>query len=394
MGEGDYFRRVSSSHRSYNQSEYTVFVDNLPNSCGIPWFSLIVERARYDGSFNGNRSHRAFSNPKDDREFRIEHKINQRFQSHVQAGASMIPNPGDLKERVNCVTLNIQPIASNWRIGQVWGDFILLDYESLKEESYEVGRMMIATENSNRIDDSINITVRGRNYSTVKVWEEECDNPFNERHIRDWLKVHIPALTENLKTKETEFGRDDDVEASVLLKDGSSRLLQVPRVAVINTENVVQECEESVVGESDVNNYQPTTIVEPQVEPAKIAEDQHKENHEPMPDPNLDPLVEHIIQNQEEQNGILKEARVKKRRQLSEILGVRGPLSHSEQSGSIDSGDIRHRTQVILKTFRDAVETSKKLGVIHHESDEVVVNRLVQLNIEEHKNRFQVLSRK
>ncbi|KAI8551642.1 hypothetical protein RHMOL_Rhmol06G0201900 [Rhododendron molle] len=40
MREGDFSLRVPTSHRSYNQSEYTVFVDNLPNSCGIPWFRL------------------------------------------------------------------------------------------------------------------------------------------------------------------------------------------------------------------------------------------------------------------------------------------------------------------------------------------------------------------
>ncbi|KAI8551632.1 hypothetical protein RHMOL_Rhmol06G0201100 [Rhododendron molle] len=273
----------------------------------------------------------------------------------------------------------------------------------------------------NRIDDCISITVRGRSYC-VKVREEECDDPFNERHIRDWLKVHIPAPTENPETKETELGRDDDVEGgrnlaqsscaapngvpsdrevmrvdvptTLLLKDGSSRLLQVPSVAVINPGNVVQEFEESVVGESDVNINQPTTIEESHVELAKIAEVQTKENRVVLPDPILDPLVEHIIEEQVFQNGIPKKARVKKRRQLTEILGDRDPLSHLEQSGSIDSGDIRHRSQVILKTFRDAVETSKKLGIIHHESDEAVANGPVQLNIEEHKNRFQVLSRK
>ncbi|KAI8551633.1 hypothetical protein RHMOL_Rhmol06G0201200 [Rhododendron molle] len=129
MREGDYSRRVPSSHRRYNLSEYKVFVDNLPNSCGIPWFrlvfsqygpiedaflpnrrsrrtgdkfgfvkfrerrgatlavakangkrfgyrSLIVERTRYDGFSNQNRSHRSFS--KDDREVGVGRMIIQR----------------------------------------------------------------------------------------------------------------------------------------------------------------------------------------------------------------------------------------------------------------------------------------------------------------------------
>lgn len=489
------------------------------NGLRFGYRSLIVKWARYDGYTNLSRSYRSFSNPSRGREFRVGHKLNQRFQPHFQVGASQIPNPGDLKEEEKRVTLNFHPIAADWlstilvarlkkitttehvlegflktgfhnvvvksmggldliitfqskddrlaalsnpmvlgwfryikpwngeasgssrlvwlkcrgiplntwchstfrRIGEIWGDFISLDYETLKEESYEVGRMMIATENSNRIDDWINVTVRGRNHS-VKVWEEECDDPFNERHIRDWLKVHIPDPSEKSKNKETVFGRDDDVDSgrnlaqsreaaqdgvhtdggimrvdiptTLLLMDGSSRKLQVPRVTVFNSEKVVQEAEESVMGESAVNYNQPSTIEEPQVEPVKIAEDQQMGIRETLPVQIMDPLFEHFIQNQVVHDGIPKEARVKKREPLSEILDVRGPLNHLEQSGSIDSGDIRHRSQVILKTYRDAVATSKKLGVIHHESDEAVVNRLVQLNIEEHKNRLHALSRK
>ncbi|KAF7129202.1 hypothetical protein RHSIM_Rhsim10G0173700 [Rhododendron simsii] len=239
--------------------------------------------ASYDRSFYRYRSHHSFPNQKDVREFTVKHKIIRRLQSHVQDGASQIPNPGDLNVRENLVTINIQTIAADWlstslaarlkqittteRIGETWGDFISLDYETLKEESYEVGRMMIAIENSNHIDDWINIMVRDRIYST-KVWEEECDDPFNERHIRDWLKVHIPALTENPKITENEFGRE------MMWKMEEIWSNQVPREAIINTENLGQESKESVVGESAINNNQPTTFEEPQVEPAKIAEDQ------------------------------------------------------------------------------------------------------------------------
>ncbi|KAG5541347.1 hypothetical protein RHGRI_021248 [Rhododendron griersonianum] len=65
-----------------------------------------------------------------------------------------------------------------------------------------------------------------------------------------------------------------------------------------------------------------------------------------------------------------------------------GSLNQSEHSGSINAGDIQQRYAELVKNFDEAVKTSKKLGVIHHESDNAVVNRLVQLNIEEHNNRF------
>ncbi|KAF7145117.1 hypothetical protein RHSIM_Rhsim04G0083500 [Rhododendron simsii] len=152
-------------------------------------------------------------------------------------------------------------------------------------------------------------------------------------------KSHTKGIKQNVKEMSEK--------SKIAIKDGGSSynsiarfiedvIINVPREAVINTENVVQESEESV-GKSAVNNNQPTSIEEPQVEPAKIAKDQHKENCEPVPD------------------------------QLWTLL-----------------------LSILSRIKRDAVETSKKLGVIHHESDKAVVNRLAQLNIEEHKNRNKV----
>ncbi|KAF7141750.1 hypothetical protein RHSIM_Rhsim06G0134700 [Rhododendron simsii] len=82
--------------------------------------------------------------------------------------------------------------------------------ETLIEESYDGGRMMITMENIDHIDEWINITVRGRNYS-VRVWEEDCDDPFNEKHTRDWIKSHISTPATKPMSSMVVSGNEEDL---------------------------------------------------------------------------------------------------------------------------------------------------------------------------------------
>lgn len=63
------------------------------------------------------------------------------------------------------------------RIGESWGDFINLDEETMRELSYDIGRMLITTDYELPFDEWINILINGINYR-VRVWEEPCDDPF------------------------------------------------------------------------------------------------------------------------------------------------------------------------------------------------------------------------
>lgn len=49
-------------------------------------------------------------------------------------------------------------------IGELWGKVITLDEETLKEEAFDIGRVLIAIDYSVKIDNWINIVVKGRNY--------------------------------------------------------------------------------------------------------------------------------------------------------------------------------------------------------------------------------------
>ncbi|KAH7846149.1 hypothetical protein Vadar_010477 [Vaccinium darrowii] len=64
------------------------------------------------------------------------------------------------------------------RIGDYCGVFINTDAETAFEQSYDIGRILISTDYQERIEEWINLVVNGKLYK-VKIWEEECDDPFN-----------------------------------------------------------------------------------------------------------------------------------------------------------------------------------------------------------------------
>ncbi|KAH7841955.1 hypothetical protein Vadar_010007 [Vaccinium darrowii] len=121
---------------------------------------------------------------------------------------------------INCrgMPLNIWCHNSFKRIGEMWGEFIALDVETIHGLSYDVGRLLIVTEKQERIDEWINICVRGRNYK-VKVWEEECKDPFNDFEIlkiasqQCSVKVYKPKLKLNISKDDDGLTGDKNVES-------------------------------------------------------------------------------------------------------------------------------------------------------------------------------------
>ncbi|KAH7833300.1 hypothetical protein Vadar_004923 [Vaccinium darrowii] len=121
---------------------------------------------------------------------------------------------------INCrgMPLNIWCHNSFKRIGEMWGEFIAQDVETIHGLSYEVGRLLIVTEKQERIDEWINICVRGRNYE-VKAWEEECKDPFNDLEIQNIasqqcsIKVYKPKLKLNISKEDDGLANDKNVES-------------------------------------------------------------------------------------------------------------------------------------------------------------------------------------
>ncbi|KAH7861064.1 hypothetical protein Vadar_021208 [Vaccinium darrowii] len=122
------------------------------------------------------------------------------------------------------------------RIGEIWSNFITLDVETLKEETFDVGRMLVSTDFQQKIDEWVNIVVRGKNYQ-VKVWEEVCDDFFNEKSVRDWVKSHLPDceghIDSTIHSNQVEKGNKIN---SPRINDNSSPDMIIKNPPVISVE--------------------------------------------------------------------------------------------------------------------------------------------------------------
>ncbi|KAI8568926.1 hypothetical protein RHMOL_Rhmol02G0238700 [Rhododendron molle] len=81
-------------------------------------------------------------------------------------------------------------IINHISIGSIWGHFLEVDEETLKEVSFDKGRVLIATENTGKICDKIQVIVDGQAY-TIRVEEED-----------NFRKIH----------GQKESGEDDEVD--------------------------------------------------------------------------------------------------------------------------------------------------------------------------------------
>ncbi|KAH7834001.1 hypothetical protein Vadar_011815 [Vaccinium darrowii] len=156
---------------------------------------------------------------KDDRDQAMANSVIRSWFSYFE------PWNGDAASLSRLVWINCRGMPFNiWchnsfkRIGEMWGEFIALDVETMHGLSYDVGRLLIVTEKQERIDEWINICVRGTNYK-VKVWEEECKDPFNDLEIlkiasqKCSVQVYKPKLKLNNSKEDDGLAGDKNVES-------------------------------------------------------------------------------------------------------------------------------------------------------------------------------------
>lgn len=107
------------------------------------------------------------------------------------------------------VTLNSWNADTFRRIGEVWGYFISLDEETLKDPSFAKGKVLIATEEIARIERWIQVVVHGIRYE-VLVKEETSSVNLDEVLVELQMKGGRVAKLLELEL-EVE---DDDVESN------------------------------------------------------------------------------------------------------------------------------------------------------------------------------------
>ncbi|KAH7836254.1 hypothetical protein Vadar_034071 [Vaccinium darrowii] len=157
--------------------------------------------------------------------------------------------------------LTVWNVASFKRLAEFWGNFITLDVETMKEESYDVRRVLLATEQPQKIEEWINIIVGGKIHK-VKVWEEDCVDIFIEKPISDWVNKQLivsmdqanPDINKAEKTSVESHSKEDKSDKANNLGLVVGHASNSPMAAGWNLEVTVEENEESIVGEEDVES--------------------------------------------------------------------------------------------------------------------------------------------
>lgn len=168
---------------------------------------------------------------------------------------------------------------------------------------------------------------------------------------------------------------------SVPFIEGGSGIVHHPKVADKNLETILEEEEESFVGETphkDVSNQ--AKVLE------AIGNSIPKQNRQEVIGPNnVVPIKlfsgSKVLTAKQKRAILRKEIRdicdsLDEGTQVGEVWEAT-----SEHSDSINSEDIRRRSRrndIIIKGFEAAVNVSKILGVVYHENDEMVINRMAQ----------------
>lgn len=213
----------------------------------------------------------------------------------------------------------------------------------------------------------------------VDEMENNCER---EKHLEtlncDDMEIHKPSVREpNLdKVFTVSNPQIGDIRNQVV------KGKKIDPSAVIQLETIMEDEEESFVGES------PDLRTNDCVEDFAIFENSsHKEfpeeywksaNEQIERVPNIQPSEPKVLTARQKRAKLRKEIRdicdsLDEGTQVGDIWEV-----DSEHSDSIDSEDILRRNNIIMKGFDEAVQVSKRIGIVFHESDEAVINRLAQ----------------
>ncbi|XP_058180116.1 uncharacterized protein LOC131298656 [Rhododendron vialii] len=166
----------------------------------------------------------------------------------------------------NGMPLNDWNVQSFKAIGSTWGCFIEVDNGTLKEVSYAKGRVLIATENSNKIEGEVQLMVNGRKYC-VQVVEEGT--------------FRTISSVEHVANPEAEV-EDDEVENTSDYRDASSNKEEnlvddMEMQRKMYSDDKVEEAEkfeeDERVEKSENGSYQSVLGKEPNVENSPLQEE-------------------------------------------------------------------------------------------------------------------------
>ncbi|KAF7131755.1 hypothetical protein RHSIM_Rhsim09G0140400 [Rhododendron simsii] len=155
--------------------------------------------------------------------------------------------------------LNAWNVPSFKDIGSIWGCFIEVDNDTLREVSFAEGRVLIATENPSKIDGEVQLIVKGRKYN-VRVEEEDTFRTVNSTY----LVSNSEAQEEDDEADNTEDDRDASKKKEENSVDDMEQQRNKYRMTLKRTRKrklkrdsqspLIEDCSDSVNNSSQVQN--------------------------------------------------------------------------------------------------------------------------------------------
>lgn len=112
------------------------------------------------------------------------------------------------------IPLNAWNVQTFQRIGELWGNFIKIDNETLKDLSFANGKVLIATEEPNNIDNWIQMEVQGLIYDIHVKEEFTCTSPDDivESSVNNHQAPNSKEFFQKKAVAKPEKEEDDEVE--------------------------------------------------------------------------------------------------------------------------------------------------------------------------------------
>ncbi|KAH7843725.1 hypothetical protein Vadar_020084 [Vaccinium darrowii] len=133
---------------------------------------------------------------------------------------------------LNCfgVPLNVWVAQTFHNIGKLWGDVLALDVYTIKGMAFDRGRIFVATEKFDHINEVIQLEVNGK-LIPIRV-SKDSYNSVNMEHVDSVLKSSLHGMAPEFYKPPFVFS--DDVEVNNGKEFGTKLVAETPNVSVVS----------------------------------------------------------------------------------------------------------------------------------------------------------------
>lgn len=287
-------------------------------------------------------------------------------------------------------------------IGNLWGDFIQVDEDTLHEKSYVKGKVLIATKQIQKISGSVDLKILGSSYS-VRIEEEasfRIINPDLDLFLSKRVAKDSVNEEPNKKEDRERDSRTDERELNkVLAADEVNNL--VSKNTDLNSLEDMEVVEETPEDMGKCNEKELQVVNQANSSNVVLIEEGVSNHNEFI---EVCPHADYFENNNTSIQATVKSAQGKKRRKnIDDILGnskvnkwnqkgrkgnkkcvvLRSAIAAAALSASVSTEGISNRNNIILSEAQAIRQMNKIIGYKYDGEDEEVISKIAELEAQE-----------